>query len=100
MRLVFLSQAITDLNSIRAYIAQDNPEAARQVAIRLKKIIQRLAAMPNIGKAGRVFGTKELVTPKIGRTQYVVVYRVKAAQLEVLRILPGMRDLNRILEDP
>ncbi|MEM8804550.1 MAG: type II toxin-antitoxin system RelE/ParE family toxin [Cyanobacteria bacterium P01_G01_bin.38] len=99
MRIVFLSLAVKDLASIRAYIAQDNPDAARRVAARLKKLIQGLAAMPNMGKAGRVFGTRELVTPKIGKTYYVVVYRVKESRLEVLRILPGMRDIDRILED-
>ncbi|MEM9908477.1 MAG: type II toxin-antitoxin system RelE/ParE family toxin [Cyanobacteria bacterium P01_D01_bin.44] len=99
MRIVFLSLAVKDLDSIRAYIAQDNSDAARRVATRLKKLIQGLAVMPNIGKAGRVFGTRELVTPKIGKTYYVVVYRVRESRLEVLRILPGMRDIDRILED-
>jgi len=30
MRVVFLSLAISDLVSIRSYIAKDNPEAAQQ----------------------------------------------------------------------
>ena len=99
MRIVFLSLAVKDLASIRSYIAADNPEAAHRVATRLKKLIQGLAAMPNIGKAGRVFGTKELVTPKIGKTPYVVVYRVREDRLEILRILPGMRDIDSLLEE-
>jgi addiction module RelE/StbE family toxin len=99
MRVVFLSLAVKDLASIRSYIAADNPEAARKVATRLKKIIQGLASMPNMGKAGRVFGTRELITPKIGKTRYVVVYRVRETRLEILRILPGMRDIDSILEE-
>ena len=99
MRIVFLSLAVKDLASIRSYIAADNPEAARRVAARLKKLIQGLAAMPNMGKAGQVFGTKELVTPKIGKTPYVVVYRVREDRLEILRILPGMRDIDSLLEE-
>lgn len=99
MRIVFLSLAVNDLANIRSYIAADNPEAARRVAARLKKLIQGLAAMPNMGKAGRVFGTKELVTPKIGKTPYIVVYRVREDRLEILRILPGMRDIDSLLEE-
>ncbi len=99
MRIVFLSLAVNDLASIRSYIAADNPDAARRVAARLKKLIQALAAMPNMGKAGRVFGTKELVTPKIGKTPYIVVYRVREDRLEILRILPGMRDIDSLLEE-
>ncbi len=52
-----------------------------------------------MGKPGRVFGTRELVTPKIGKIVYVVVYRVKSDRVEILRVLPGMRDIDRILED-
>lgn len=98
MRIVFLSLAIKDLASIRFYIAADNPEAARMVGERLGKLIQGLAAMPNMGKAGRVFGTRELVTPRIGKTPYIVVYRVREDRLEILRILPGMRDIESLLE--
>ena len=98
MRLVFLSLAVEDLASIRLYIADDNPEAAQKFALRLKQIIKKLAVMPNIGKSGRVFGTRELVTPKIGKTVYVV-YRVKETRLEILRILPGLQNIARILEE-
>jgi plasmid stabilization system protein ParE len=99
MRLVFLSLAIEDLANIRSYIASDNPQAAQKVAAQLKHIIKKLAVMPNIGKPGRVFGTRELVTPKIGKTTYVPVYRVKETRLEILRVLPGMRDIDRILDE-
>lgn len=97
MRIVYLSLAVKDLASIRSYIAIENPEAARKVAARLKQIIQGLSTMPGMGKTGRVFGTKELVTPKIGKTRYIVVYRVKENRLEILRVLPGMRDVENLL---
>ena len=86
--------------SIRSYIAKENPEAAQQVAACLKSIIQKLATLPSLGKAGRVSGTRELVTPKIGKTIYIVVYRVKETRLEILRVLPGMRDIDRLLSEP
>lgn len=99
MKVVFLSLAVKDLVSIRNYIARDNPDAAQQVAVRLKSIVQKLATMPSLGKAGRVSGTRELVTPRIGRTFYIMVYRVKANRLEILRVLPGMRDIDRLLSE-
>ena len=57
------------------------------------------SALPNLGKSGRVFGTRELITPKFGKTAYVIVYRVKSERIEILRVLPGMRDINRILDE-
>ncbi|NJK52752.1 MAG: type II toxin-antitoxin system RelE/ParE family toxin [Leptolyngbyaceae cyanobacterium SU_3_3] len=65
MRIVFLSLAVKDLAAIRAYIAEDDPEAAKAVASRLKQLIKRLSSMPNLGKPGRVFGSRELITPKL-----------------------------------
>jgi toxin ParE1/3/4 len=99
MRLVFLSLAIADLENIRAYIARENPKAAQGVAKELKQLIKQLSKLPNLGKPGRVFGTRELITPPIGKTAYVVVYRMQDNRLEVLRVLPGMRDIDRILGD-
>ncbi|WP_421658900.1 type II toxin-antitoxin system RelE/ParE family toxin [Leptothermofonsia sp. ETS-13] len=99
MLIVFLSLTVKDLVAIRAYIAEDDPEAAKAVASRLKQLIKRLSSMSNLGRPGRVFGTRELITSKIGKTVYIVVYRVKDTRLEILRILPGMRDLNSLLNE-
>lgn len=99
MRVTFLSTAVWDLANIRAYIAADDPAAAQRVGERLNEIINGLTKLPSLGKPGRVFGTRELVTPKIGKTAYVVVYRAKASQIEILRVLPGMRDIEQILDE-
>jgi toxin ParE1/3/4 len=99
MRITYLSLAVQDLAEIRAYFSVDNPDAARQVGQRLKETINQLTAFPGLGKPGRVFGTRELITPKIRKTSYVVVYRIKREDIQILRVLPGMRDLEAILEE-
>jgi toxin ParE1/3/4 len=99
MRLKYLSLAIQDLAAIRAFFAAENPCAAQQVGSRIRDMIQALKQMPHLGKPGRVFDTRELNTPKIGKTSYVVVYRVKQEEVQILRVLPGMRDLDAILEE-
>ena len=97
MRLVFLVTAIEDMTAIRSFIAEDNPEAAKKVAARLKEIINSLAQLPNLGKPGRVFGTRELVIPHLGKTAYFVVYRVKNKRIEILRVLHGARDIDSLI---
>lgn len=99
MRVTYLSLTVWDLAEIRSYIAANDSDAAQHIGKRLAQIIARLSALPNLGKPGRVFGTRELITPKIGKTAYVIVYRVKSERIEILRVLPGMRDINRILDD-
>ena len=65
MNILWSPEAIEDLNSLRAYIAQDNPSAARAVALHIAHSIEQLLSdNPQMGRPGRVPGTRELVIPK------------------------------------
>jgi len=99
MRITYLSLAVLDLAEIRAYIAADNPDAAQRIGSKLRGSIRSLEQFPNLGKPGRVFGTRELHTSRIGKTTYIVVYRIKREEIQILRVLPGMRDIDAILEE-
>src|SRR5437868_4762505 len=48
--------------------------------------VDRLAQMPNLGRPGRVPGTRELVVPG---TRYVIPYRVRAERLEIIAVFHG-----------
>ena len=58
-------QAVQDLREIVGYIAEDNPQAARELLAHLRKRILGLADMPHLGRPGRVPGTRELVIPDL-----------------------------------
>ena len=47
-----------------------------------------LPGRPAIGRPGRVLGTRELV---IGRLPYIVPYRVREKDIEILRVLHTSR---------
>lgn len=87
MQIVWLNTALRNLDEIADYIAQDNPTAASQV-VRLQAVrlvveqINQLASQPAMGRPGRVVGTRELV---ISNTHYIVPYRMKNNQVEILR---------------
>ena len=53
MKIRWSPTAVSDLNSIRDYIARDSPAAARKVAGRIKESVNRLINFPLSGKAGR-----------------------------------------------
>jgi toxin ParE1/3/4 len=89
MNILWSPEAIEDLNSLRAYIAQDNPSAARSVALHIiHSIEQLLQDNPQMGRPGRVPGTRELVIPK---TPFIVPYRVQRNVVQILRIYHGAR---------
>jgi toxin ParE1/3/4 len=65
MNIAWSPEAIEDLASLRAYIAEDSPAAARRVVLHIiQNIEQLLPDNPNIGRAGRVPGTREFVISK------------------------------------
>ena len=89
MNIVWSPEAIEDLLSLRVHIAEDNPAAARRVVLHvLESIEQLLPDNPQIGRAGRVSGTRELVIP---RTPYIVPYRFQRTTIQILRVYHGAR---------
>jgi toxin ParE1/3/4 len=84
--LVWLQRAIQDRDAQLDYIAQDNPTAAVSQGDRIAEQIEILQQHPQMGRPGRKQGTRELV---ISRTPFIVVYRVKAKRIELLRVLHG-----------
>jgi toxin ParE1/3/4 len=86
MTPVWSPEAIDDLAALRAYIEQDDPAAARRVALHIVESIETLLPNnPEMGQPGRVPGTRELVIP------FVVPYRVVRNTIQILRIFHGAR---------
>lgn len=89
MKVVWSPEAIEDLASLRAYIAEDNTAAARRIALRIVQVIElMLPDNPHSGRPGRVPGTRELIIP---RTPYVVPYRMQGNTLQILRVYHSAR---------
>ena len=89
MRLRWTKRAERDLDAIASYIGHDSPAAAVRVILELiDRVEANLTKHPAIGRAGRVLGTRELV---IGELPYVVPYRVRERDIEILRVLHTSR---------
>jgi addiction module RelE/StbE family toxin len=80
--------ALDDLDEAGAFIAQDRPAVAPRFASRIIEAIELLTEFPNLGRGGRVKGTRELV---ISGTPFVAVYRVQEGEAHVLRLLHHAR---------
>ena len=86
MQIVWAEPALRDLAAARAYIARDNPPASDEQIERVIAAVADLLRFPQIGRSGRREGTRELV---IGRTPYIVPYRLRGDHIEILRVLHG-----------
>jgi toxin ParE1/3/4 len=90
MKVRWLRTALRNLDEEAAYIAADDPAAARLVVARVLEAVTQLADQPGLGRPGRIPSTRELVVP---RTRYVVPYRVKRDTVEILRVFHTSRRL-------
>jgi toxin ParE1/3/4 len=88
MQIIWRRTALNDLKTIRAFIAQDNTEAADGVSSAIRTTVMRLADYPDLGRAGRADGTRELAIPHM---PYIVAYRVAEGQVHILTIIHTSR---------
>jgi len=89
VRLIWSRRAVADLREMRAFIEQDAPGAAKRITERIVETIETMIPPnPQIGRPGRVPGTRELV---LGGTPYIVPYRIRDGNIAILRILHGAR---------
>ena len=94
MTVVWSPRAIGHLAALRDYIARENPGAAARTATTLLAAVDRLAELPNLGRPGRVSGTRELVVPG---TRHVIPYRVGGERLEIIAVFHGRQRWPRRL---
>ncbi|MGM0632848.1 MAG: type II toxin-antitoxin system RelE/ParE family toxin [Pseudomonadota bacterium] len=88
MQLKWTEPATDDLDEVEAFISRDNsPVVAIDVVLKIIDTVERvLPVHPEVGRSGRVRGTRELVVDSV---PYVVVYRLNKAErwIGVLRVL-------------
>ena len=90
VRVKWLKTAIRNLDAAMEYMARDDPGTAITMYADIRKRVATLAKHPEIGRPGRVFGTRELV---IEGYPYVVPYRVQENEVQILRVFHTSRKL-------
>ncbi|WP_312991464.1 type II toxin-antitoxin system RelE/ParE family toxin [Brevundimonas diminuta] len=87
--------ALNDLGEQIAYIAQDNPAAARRVADQIRDTGRSLGEMAT-GRPGRVAGVYEKPVPRL---PYILAYEITVRgaeeRLTIVRVIHTARDWPR-----
>lgn len=90
MTVVFRDEAISDLEEIARYIAQDNPAAAERVIARIHRVIYRTVdRLPMSGRLNRSNNTREFAVPGL---PYLIVYRPVGDVIDVIAVFHTSRD--------
>ncbi|MBI2067187.1 MAG: type II toxin-antitoxin system RelE/ParE family toxin [Deltaproteobacteria bacterium] len=88
MKIIWTKLAVQDLQQVRDYIETDRVDAADTVIEKIAKAVENLDSYQNLGRPGRVKGTRELVV--VG-TPFLVPYRIKKGRIEILAVIHGAR---------
>jgi plasmid stabilization system protein ParE len=80
--------AVTRLRQIRTFVAQDRPEAAERLALRIVTVVEALRNHPRLGRPGAESDVRELV---FGGTPYIVFYRIQGKRVTISTIHHGAR---------
>jgi len=86
MNIVWSRRAIRHLVQLRKYIEEDSESNAALTASRILKAVDLLQSHPEMGRPGRITGTRELIIPD---TPYVIPYRVRRGRLELIAVFHG-----------
>ena len=89
MKVIWSPLASEELIEAIAFIAEDKPDASVRVPDRIYTQVMRLAEMPNIGRLGQVYGTRELI---FHPWPYIVVYQVLEDAVRIVRIRHAARE--------
>jgi len=88
VRVRWTPLAVDHLESVHEYVSADSPATADEVVERILSAAETLARFPELGRNGRVTGTRELV---ITGTPFIVAYRIRRDQIQILAVLHGAR---------
>ena len=91
MNVRWSRRALADLGRIAARIAADKPSVATEFVSAISEKVERLREVPLMGRAGAYQDTRELVVHR----NYLVTYRVRADEVQVLQVWHVARNWAR-----
>ena len=96
---VFAPAARADLRQAVAWIARDNPAAARALRDAALRGAARLGTHPHLGATRPALAAERFRFLLLRGFSYVMVYAADTAPPRILRVLHTARDLPAILAD-
>lgn len=81
MTIIWTPRALADVAAVLTQIAAEDPNAAGRFNDRLLELLETtLVTQPQMGRPGRVSGTRELIV----HPRYILAYRVRGEAIEFL----------------
>lgn len=91
-RVVWSGRALTDVESIAAYISSDSPAYAGIVVKKIVKQTRQLKQFPNSGRVVPEF--EDQTIRELFAYNYRIIYYVKEEEILIASVIHGKRDLK------
>jgi toxin ParE1/3/4 len=98
MKVVLTAEARNDLTEIGRYIRRDNPNRARTFVQEIADRCDELATMGRVFPVVPRFATRGV--RKRNYENYLIFYRITDDAVDVLHVIHGARDWERLLLPP
>lgn len=86
MRILWLPEALADLERLYDFVVERDPAAAERVIRTIEEGAERLGALPELGRSmGDETGRRELFLP-FGAGAYVLRYRLQQDAVVIIRV--------------
>ena len=86
MKILWTQLALFDLDQAYNYISNTSPNRANDIIDRIEQSVILLQQFPQMGRPGKIPGTKELVIPQ---TPFILPYRITETTIEILAVIHG-----------
>lgn len=84
--LVWLDSAVDDVVRLREFLAKENPQAAKRAAEVIKKAVQRLNELPELGKPVEELLSYRDLFIRFGAGGYILRYRVHLDTIYIVHV--------------
>lgn len=101
MKVVFLPAAEHDLGGLFAYISENlqNPIAAHNIVEKILRLSHKLENFPEMGASLHAVDPRISSYRYLFADNYLIIYKIKAQEVSVVRILYARSDYVRLLKD-
>ncbi|PTM40481.1 type II toxin-antitoxin system RelE/ParE family toxin [Bosea sp. 124] len=89
MKVHWSSRALAEIDTIFAFVAAADRALAERLTFEIEARAAKMAEYPEMGRPGRVDGTREFV---VTGTPYIIPYRVRDGRVEILAALHASRE--------
>ncbi len=98
MKVIYLTQALRDMNWVRKYYNEVFPAGRSNARSKLRKTESLISENPLVGHpSDAVIGAREF---HISRTPFTFLYRVTGENIEIMRVIDGRSNWDQqLLQD-